>query len=45
MTDVDLNVNSTYYAQNHALKLVYGKSQPVIDGKLFSFYCIGKCLN
>ena len=42
---VDLYVNATCYAQHPALKSVYGKSQPVIGGKLFSFFCIGKCLN
>ena len=42
---VDLHVNGTYYAQYPALKSVYGKSQPVIGGKLFSIYCIGNCLN
>ena len=41
---VDLNVNATY-SQHPALKSVYGNIQPVIGGKLFSFHCIGKCLN
>ena len=45
MAAVDLHVNATYYAQHPALKLVYVKSQPVIGGKLFSLYCMGKCLN
>ena len=45
MVAADLHVNTTY-AQHLALKSVcYGKSQPVICGKLFSFCCIGKCLN
>ena len=38
---VDLHINMQ---QHPALKSVYGKSQPVIGGKLFSFYFIGKCL-
>ena len=39
------HVNETY-AQHTALKSdYYGKNQPVICGKLFSLYCIGKCLN
>ena len=33
---VELYVNATYYAQHPTLKLVYGKSQLVIVGKLFS---------
>ena len=42
MSAVDLqDVNATCYAQHPALESVYGKSQPVIGGKLFSFYCIG----
>ena len=41
---VDLHVNGTY-AQHPALISVYGKSQPVIGGKLFSIYCIGNCLD
>ena len=45
MVAIDLHVNATYYAQHPALKSVYGKSQPVIGGKLSSFYCIGKFLN
>ena len=45
MVAIDLHVNATYYAQHPALKSVYGKSQPVIGGKLFSIYCIGNCLN
>ena len=35
---VELHVNATYYAQHPALKSVYGKSQSVIGGKLFSSY-------
>ena len=33
---VEINVNATYYVQCQALKSVYGKSQSVIVGKLFS---------
>ena len=44
MAAIDLHVNATY-AQHPTLKSVYGKSQPVIGGKLSSFYCIGKFLN
>ena len=36
MAAVELYVNATYYAQHPTLKLVYGKSQLVIVGKLFS---------
>ena len=36
MAAVELYVNATYYAQHLTLKLVYGKSQLVIVGKLFS---------
>ena len=35
---VELHVNATYCAQHPTLKSVYGKSQPVIDGKLSSSY-------
>ena len=38
MAVVELYVNATYYAQHATLKSVYGKSQPVIVGKLFSSY-------
>ena len=37
-TAVELHVNEAYYAQHPALKTVYGKSQSVIGGKLFSSY-------
>ena len=40
MAAVDLHVYVEYYAQRPALKSVYGKIQPIIGGKLFSFYCI-----
>ena len=36
MAAVELHVNATYYAQH--MKSLYGKSQPVIVGKLFSSY-------
>ena len=36
MPVVELHVNATYYAQHPALKSVYGKSQLIIVGKLFS---------
>ena len=42
---VALHINATYYAQHPAMKSVYGKSQPVIGGKLFTLYSIGNCLN
>ena len=38
MAAIELHVNATYYAQHPALKSVYGKSQLVISGKLFSSY-------
>ena len=38
MAAVELHVNATHYAQHPALKSVYGKSQTVIGGKLFSSY-------
>ena len=38
MAAVELHVNAKYCVQHSALKSVYGKSQAVIDGKLFSFY-------
>ena len=38
MTAVEQRVNATYYVQHSALKSVYGKRQPVIGGKLSSFY-------
>ena len=38
MASLELHVNATYYAQHPALKLIYGKSQSVIGGKLFSSY-------
>ena len=44
MAAADVHVNATY-GKHPALKSVYGKSQPVTWGKLFSFSCIGKCLN
>ena len=37
----ELHVNVAYHTQHPALKSVYGKSQSVIGGKLFSSY-IGK---
>ena len=37
-TAVELHVNGACYGQHPALKTVYGKSQPVIGGKLFSSY-------
>ena len=40
MAATGLHVNATYYAQHPALKSVYGKSQSVIVGKLFSTYRI-----
>ena len=38
MAAVELHVNATYYVQHPTLKSLYGKSQPVIIGKLFSSY-------
>ena len=38
METIELHVNARYYAQNPALKSVYGKSQSVIGGKLLSCY-------
>ena len=38
MEAIELYVNARYYAQHPALKSVYGKSQSVIGGKLFSSY-------
>ena len=35
---VELHVNGECYGQHPALNTVYGKSQPVIGGKLFSSY-------
>ena len=32
----ELHVNGTYHTQHHVLKSVYGKSQSVVGGKLFS---------
>ena len=32
----ELHVNETYHTQHHVLKSVYGKSQSVVGGKLFS---------
>ena len=38
MAAVKLHENTTYYAHAlHWIKSLYGKSQPVIGGKLFSF--------
>ena len=36
MEVIELHINAIYYAQHPALKSVYGKSQSVIGGKLFS---------
>ena len=36
MEAIELHINARYYAQPPALKSVYGKSQSVIGGKLFS---------
>ena len=36
MASVKLHVNATCYAQHPVLKSVYGKSQSVLGGKLFS---------
>ena len=38
MAAIELHVNATYHGQHPALKSVYGKSQSVIGGKLFSSY-------
>ena len=38
MEAIELHINARYYAQHPALKSVYGKSQSVIGGKLFSSY-------
>ena len=38
MAAVELHGNATYYAECPTLKPVYGKSQSVIGGKLFSSY-------
>ena len=38
MEAIELHINARYYAQHSVLKLVYGKSQSVIGGKLF-FSC------
>ena len=36
MEAIELHINARYYAQHPALKSIYGKSQSVIGGKLFS---------
>ena len=38
MAAVELRLNGTNYAQQPALKSVYGKRQSVLSGKLFSSY-------
>ena len=38
MEAIELHINARYYAQHPALKSVFGKSQSVIGGKLFSSY-------
>ena len=38
MEAIELHIYARYYAQYPALKSVYGKSQSVIGGKLFSSY-------
>ena len=38
METIEVHINARYYAQHPALKSVYGKSQSVIGGKLFSSY-------
>ena len=38
MAAVELHLNTTYYAQQPALKSVYGESQTVVDGELSSPY-------
>ena len=46
MAAVDLHVcKCSTYAQHSALRSAYGKGQPVISGKLFSFCCIEQCSN
>ena len=40
MEAIELRINARYYSQHLALKSVYGKSQSVIGGKLFSSYRI-----